>query len=138
MTSYLICKTCLTSCPGYPSWGCRLGQISSGASQRQRESLPEHLRSRLFPKQKDNTSRWREVCFCRENLVLICRENPEMVTVIHENWAVARKTLIFSANWFLASANICRKMTFKLYEQLSLLVTVPKRCDARDPARISY
>jgi hypothetical protein len=61
-----------------------------------------------------------------------------VVTVLRENWAVARKTLMFSAKWFLASANICRLMPFKLYQQLSLLVTVLKRCDARDPARIPY
>jgi hypothetical protein len=95
---------------------------------------------RLFQKQKDTTSRWREVCLRFENLVIICRENPEVVTVLYENWAVARKTLIFpqTGSSPRPTYNICRPIPFKIYEQLSLLVTDPKRCDARDPARIPY
>jgi hypothetical protein len=93
---------------------------------------------RLFPKQKESTSRWRDVCLRFQNFILICQDIPEAVTILSDNWAIASKTLIFSANWFLASANICRPMPFKLYEQLALLVTVPKRCEGRDPIRIPY
>jgi hypothetical protein len=82
---------------------------------------------RLFPKQKVDSSRWRDVCLRFENLVLICRDNPEVVTVLIEKWVVVRKTLLFSTNWFLASANICGPMPFKLIDQLLLLATIPKR-----------
>jgi hypothetical protein len=87
---------------------------------------------------QNKTSIWRDACLRFENFVLICQDILEAVTVLKENWAIASKDLIFSANWLIASANTCRPMPFKLYEQLSLLVTIPKRCEGKYHIYIPY
>jgi hypothetical protein len=90
----------------------------------------------LFTGIKNDKPRWRDVCIRFSNLLVLCLQAPEVVNVLRENWGVASKTLFFSANWFFASSNQCKKIPFKFYENMLLQSPLPGR--AGEPASSPY
>jgi hypothetical protein len=86
----------------------------------------------------EDTTRWEDVARRFNNLLSIAVQQSNVHKVIEVDKAVVSRTLIFSANWFCLSTNMCRQLLFRLFEDLFLLSAVGKKVKPRSSVRVPY